>query len=192
MRASRLAPLLSSARQSWATPEEIAARLARMGPVGLDPCSNAESIIAAARRFYGPPSLRPMRWRRVRGLRRILGEIDGLRRSWAGFGLVYVNSEYGRALPVWQAKCVLEARARVEIVALVPARPDTSWWQDFTTTADKVCFWRGRLRFRGARHPAPFPSALAYWGPRPSRFVAAFGDAGWIPTERVRQLALTV
>lgn len=48
--------------------------------------------------------------------------------------------------------------------------------------ADAVCFWRGRLSFVGSPGPAPFASALVYWGENPHRFIDAFHGAGaiWI------------
>ena len=46
-------------------------------------------------------------------------------------------------------------------------------------SADAVCFWRGRIKFRGASAGAPFDSLFAAWNCR-SRFVEAFAPHGAI------------
>jgi hypothetical protein len=48
-------------------------------------------------------------------------------------------------------------------------------------TADALCFWKGRIKFVGARDPAPFPSLIAYWGNDTDRFKTILGKKGWIP-----------
>jgi hypothetical protein len=54
------------------------------------------------------------------------------------------------------------------IFILVPARTDTAIWQDilFPKAYESGCiyFFRGRLTFKGAKDPAPFPSALVIIG----------------------------
>jgi hypothetical protein len=152
--------LMSSARDSWNTPPEVLELVRRLGPIGLDPCSNAGSIVGASEE-----------WRLERGE-------DGLARPWALAGLVYVNPPYGREIGPWAQKMAAEGRAGVEIVALLPARTDARWWQESVRTADALLFWRGRLRFLGAPSSAPFPSAVAYWGPRWLTFLSVFGERG--------------
>ena len=133
-------------------------RVRAVAPIGLDPCSNAESIVNAAMSYD-------------------ITE-DGLTKTWANWGLVYVNPPYGREITHWIAKCVVEAYKGVEIVALVPARTDTRWFQDLALKADQVLLMRGRVRFMGADHSAPFPSAVLYWGKDVNRFVNAFEGLG--------------
>ena len=45
---------------------------------------------------------------------------------------------------------------------LLPARTDTKWWQEFIVNNPmaSVKFVKGRLKFGGAKNPAPFPSAI--------------------------------
>jgi hypothetical protein len=50
------------------------------------------------------------------------------------------------------------------IVALVPARTDTRWWHEHVAQHE-VEFLPGRLRFGGAKHSAPFPSAIVIMRP---------------------------
>lgn len=159
-----LAPLLSSAKMDWETPDCVLDRVRRIGNIELDPCTTAANPVGA-RRFFYPPAF------------------DGLEESWSLgslHGLVYVNPPYGRELPWWVAKCVNESRSPADhVVLLVPSRTDTAWFGLASRHASARCFWRGRLKFRGAAHPAPFPSAVFYFGTElVDDFVAAFADAG--------------
>lgn len=91
-------------------------------------------------------------------------------------GLIFVNCPYGRELPLWLGKCREEAQLATPIIALVPARTDTSWWHACAEDCDAIALWRGRLTFEGAPASAPFPSCLFYWGDRASSFKRAFRD----------------
>lgn len=147
----------NTGRDDWQTPECVLERVRRVGPIDIDPCTSADNPAGAAR-YYTPSH-------------------DGLAQSWyAPGGIAYVNPPYSRCLD-WIAKCAAEAERGCQIIALVPARTDTRWWQH-CWTADAICFWRGRLKFVGAPASAPFPSAIVYWGREPEKFEAAFGDAG--------------
>lgn len=157
----RLAPLMSSAKDDWQTPDCVLDRVRMIAPIGLDPCT-AEDNPVGARWFYTP-------------------EDDGLSKSWwtkvENHELIYVNPPYGRGIGAWVDKCREAAKVYDRVVALLPARTDTKW---FPWDADAICFWRGRLKFRGAPAPAPFPSAVVWWHRGYSRqpFIDAFGDAG--------------
>jgi site-specific DNA-methyltransferase (adenine-specific) len=146
-------------RDDWCTPECVLERVRKVGRIELDPCDNAQSIVGAASSWMG----------------------SGLEWTWRG--LAFCNPPYS-TLRRWLAKCAEEARGGVEIIALVPARTDTRAWHESATTARAVCFWRGRITFVGAPHPAPFPSAVLYWGPsgKLGVFTSAFDGAGAIYT----------
>lgn len=149
-------PLMSSARETWCTPRVVLDALAPLGRIALDPCSNPHSIVGARR-----------------SLSLETGD-DGLAESWGrADGLVYVNPPFGRAAPAWVGKAIAEAYRGTEIVMLLPARTDTRWWCDLAGSAQAIAFWRGRLTFLGAPAPAPFPTALVYWGGRTRTFVDA-------------------
>jgi len=155
--------LMSSDTREWNTPPAILEPVGRLDAIGLDPCGNATSIVAARREY-----------------RLDRGE-DGLCLPWSGFGLVYCNPPYGRGIGAWLARAAGQwLDCGVESIVLVPARTDARWWQDNIRLA-LVCFWRGRLKFLGAPSSAPFPSAVLYHGHRPQRFREVFAPLGWIP-----------
>lgn len=168
---ANLAPMMSSAKMDWRTPRAVLDRVCRLGPIGLDPC----------------PSPDAANW--IAEVNTPWPEYDGLTADWAVVygsayqpGPVFVNPPYGRALAAWMGKCAEEAARGREIIGLVPARPDTRWFKH-CWSANAICFWRGRIKFEtdsGPMAPAPFPSALPYWGPRVSLFRAAFADAGHV------------
>jgi hypothetical protein len=153
--------LMSSARDSWCTPPEVLRRVRLLGEIGLDPCSNPQSEVGAH-----------IEWSRENGE-------DGLSQPWTDYGLVFVNPPYGgKTSLTWTKKIADEARAGVEIVALLPARTDTRWFHLYGRKADALVFWEGRLTFLGAPTSAPFPSLLLYYGPRWITFLAVFADCG--------------
>lgn len=50
---------------------------------------------------------------------------------------------------------------------LVPARTDTRWFHDHAIGgASEIVLLKGRLRFSGAKHSAPFPSCLLWFAPK--------------------------
>ena len=156
--------MFSSDKVDWNTPANLFALVRQLGPIGLDPCSNAGSIVGAK-----------VEWRLDHGQ-------DGLALPWTGHGLVYVNPPYGAGIIDWVEKGAGEFTNGItgedELVMLLPARTDTRWFQRWAAQADAICFLRGRLRFLGAPSSAPFPSCVAYWGPRVTRFIKTFAPEG--------------
>jgi phage N-6-adenine-methyltransferase len=136
---------LFSAGGEWATPWNIFNRLSeKYGPFDLDVCATADN--AKCRDFISP-------------------EQDALRQPW--HGVCWMNPPYGRnlgqwILKAWRETCVGHAR---RVVCLLPARTDTRWWHNYVQKyASRIEFVRGRLKFEGARHNAPFPSAIVVFG----------------------------
>jgi hypothetical protein len=72
---------------------------------------------------------------------------------------------YGRAIKPWLDQSLELARAGERVAVLVPARTETSWFQDICFRHGEVRFLRGRVRFEGERGGAPFPSAVVVFGP---------------------------
>lgn len=86
------------------------------------------------------------------------GEVDGLTSEWGTSN--YVNPPYGRELTKWIEKGYNEAQLGKTVVFLIPSRTDTKWWHDYCMKADEIRFIKGRLKFKGAKFNAPFPSAI--------------------------------
>jgi hypothetical protein len=177
--------MFSSEYDSWCTPASVLDRVRRIDELGLDPFSNAQSIVRAKREF-----------------RLDRGE-DALRLDWRGHGLVYVNPPFGDEIGDCMRRVVYFAELAVEIVALVPHRTDTAWYRDAVRLVRAKCEWYGRMKFLrgqadrqqlallGAPAPlpalegeasAPFPTVLLYYGRRTARFARAFEGAGEIWT----------
>lgn len=160
---SKMAVHNSSVKQDWRTPTDLIRKLTEaLGPIALDPCA-ADDAAHHLARFN------------------ITKADDGLTQPWhvtAPYGWVYVNSEYGTALPKWVAKCAREVEQGAEIVQLTPARPGTRWYRAAKAGAQAICELHKRLTFQGAPDPAPFPSTLFYYGPRPFLFCHLFQHEG--------------
>jgi hypothetical protein len=180
--------LFSSKADDWNTPPEVLARVRRVGPIMLDPCSNEHSVVRAAINVMLPnPAWDAAPLKNMNTDALLIA--DGLEVDWleASDGdLVFVNPPYGRALVKWTVKMAYEAARGCAILALIPMRTDTKWFHDHVLTADVMCCWRGRIHFLsngGASGPATFPSVLPLWTGgdtgRAVRFVEAFADAGW-------------
>lgn len=159
----RLAVHWKSETPEHYTPAEIIASVVSlMGGIDLDPCSNSKDApnVPAATVYTV--------------------DDDGLAQVWRG--RVYMNPPYGRGIDQWVSKLVesYEMGNVTEGIALLPARPDTQWWQ--VLRDHPCCFVTGRLKFIGNNDPAPFPSAVFYLGPNVEGFYWAFSDFGDIWT----------
>lgn len=104
--------------------------------------------------------------------------VDGLAQPW--WGKVWLQPPYGLALRKWTAKAVHEVECgHAEMVmALVPTKTDTIWWQEYVLTRARfgwdwtvdaheqttdVRFIKGRLTFDGYSAPAGHASAIVVW-----------------------------
>jgi hypothetical protein len=142
------------------TPENVINLVvACLGEIDLDPCGNP-----------GPPNV-PAR-------RHFTMDDDGLNRPW-GNGPVYMNPPYGSGIEDWVSKLCAEHEPPGcvrEAIALLPARPDTQWFKRLRNYP--CCFIEGRLTFIGNNDPAPFPSALFYFGEDLGKFHHYFVELG--------------
>lgn len=154
----------SSASEQWDSPPELVAELSTVFSWDLDVCADNGNVCT---HFYSP-------------------EDNGLTQTWRG--LCWMNPPYGRQIGGWVLKAAESSLATV--VALLPARTDTAWWQETVCIASQVVFIRGRLTFGsdaywqwrwetpviggkenklygryGQKQSAPFPSAFVVWGP---------------------------
>ena len=85
---------------------------------------------------------------------------DGLVQSWNGFN-VFCNPPYGRDIGKWVKKCSESFNTHTNIVLLIPARTDTSYFHKYIYKKSYVqcIFINGRLHFSN-KGSAPFPSLL--------------------------------
>lgn len=182
MTPAELAALMSSADQTWRTPTKILNLVKQIAPIALDPATDAENPTGAAlfvAGVYGPLPAQPLYSWQANGGTGI--EWDGLEVDWleaSQGGLVFCNPPYGDALLTWAKKFALEWSRGTELLTLTPMRSDTEWFQDFIEPYTVRCCWRGRMKFGNATNSAPFPSVLAYNGPRVARFAEVFEPYG--------------
>jgi phage N-6-adenine-methyltransferase len=128
----------SSASDDWATPADYFKRLSKLFNFTLDPCASPGNAKCAT--FFDAAQ-------------------DGLSQSWRTNGAVFMNPPYGRGIGHWVKKAYETSLQGTPVVCLLPARTDTSWWQDYCSKG-LVRFVRGRLKFGDGRNSAPFPSAI--------------------------------
>lgn len=161
------AGMMTSDKSNWRTPVDVIIDPIRLwlGTICLDPCADSDPVNHfAVVNLAGTDAEHP-------------NNVDGLNTWYAHGGLAFVNPPYGRRLGEWMKCCAQHHCNGHEVVALVPARTDTRWFQS-CWESDAICFIRGRLTFVGADNCAPFPSALVYWGDRVGRFERAFTHLG--------------
>jgi phage N-6-adenine-methyltransferase len=131
-------PALSSACDTWGTPQDLFDALDAEFSFETDVCATADN--AKCERYFTP-------------------EMDGLAQAWRG--VCWCNPPYGRGIGRWVAKAHRSSLKGATVVCLLPARTDTAWWHDHCMKGE-VRFLRGRLRFEDGHctNPAPFPSAI--------------------------------
>lgn len=131
----------SSKTDVWATPQNFYDAINEEFSFNTDVCAIAEN--AKCPHYFTP-------------------EQDGLTQKWSG--VCWMNPPYGRQIRHWMRKAYESSLAGTTVVCLVPARTDTSWWHEWAIRGE-VRFIRGRLKFGGAKHSAPFPCALVIFRP---------------------------
>lgn len=94
---------------------------------------------------------------------------DGLKINWKGHR-VYCNPPYGHGIENWIEK----AREADLAVYLLPARTDTDWWHRMAMKANEIRFLRGRLKFKGAKYNAPFPSVILIFSKKNKEYLTRF------------------
>jgi len=128
----------SSEDTEWETPDWLYSRLDGMFHFDVDLC--ATQINKKCPNFISPQD-------------------DSFRQEWKG--TCWLNPPYGRGVDKWIKKAVSSAvNEEATVVALLPARTETKWFQH-VWTAPFIVFLAGRLQFKGAPAVAPFPSCLA-------------------------------
>jgi site-specific DNA-methyltransferase (adenine-specific) len=133
--------MFSHVSSEWVTPTELYDRLNKIFKFDLDPCTTKDNPLNTPK-FYTKKD-------------------NGLEKPW--FGNVFVNPPYNKEIPRWLEKTRDEIyRNHVKnVVFLLPARTDTKWFHDYIYKPHvKIRLLKGRLKFRGAKNSAPFPSMI--------------------------------
>lgn len=125
----------------WATPQDLFEKLDRVFNFTLDVCALAEN--AKCRDFYTP-------------------DLDGLKQNWTG--ICWMNPPYGNEIKNWVLKAAETASKGHTVVALLPSRTDVGWWQEHCMHRE-IHYIKGRLKFGGCKHNAPFGCAVVVFRP---------------------------
>jgi len=141
--ASRLDVHFSSRNDEWETPDDFFAELDAIFHFDLDAC--ASPLNAKCSRYFTIND-------------------DALQQRWCG--TVWMNPPYGREIAAFMRKAYFESLLGSTVVCLIPSRTDNDWWHRYAMRGERFLL-RGRLWFKGAKSPAPFPSAIViFWGGR--------------------------
>ena len=139
--------LFSSKKSDWETPHELFDALNKEFRFTLDVCAsdkNAKCI------NYLTPKTDFLKWMVLPGER------------------CFMNPPYGRQIGKFIKHAYMQSQVSDVFVCLLPARVDTSWWHNYIQDKAEVRFIRGRLKFVGAQHSAPFPSCIVIYRRRPN------------------------
>lgn len=166
----------SSKKSDWETPPQLFNKLNAWFKFDLDVCASSQNTKCG--RFYGQHRDH---------------FTDGLKTSW-GKSVCWMNPPYNRPEHVCKPKCAKkmclerghhnkvykpgqeewiekafkESKKGCIVVALLPARTDTSFFHKYIYKKKrvKIQFLEGRLKFVGAKSKAPFPSMIVVFRPR--------------------------
>lgn len=132
--------LFSTGKDDWETPELFFEKINKIYNFTLDPCASHEN---------------------KKCLKYYTKDDNGLSKSWAG-EVVFMNPPYSKGNQEFFIRKAYEESVKgATVVCLIPARTDTKIWHEIIFPfAAKIEFLKGRLKFVGAKHSAPFPSAL--------------------------------
>lgn len=129
--------LFSSATDEWSTPQDLFDKYNSLYQFDLDVCATPQN--AKCKDYFARAD-------------------DGLAQVWQG--TCWMNPPYGREIGLWVHKAYRSSKDGATVVCLLPSRTDTKWFHDYCLPYGKIEFLRGRLKFGGAKNPAPFPSMI--------------------------------
>lgn len=138
----------SSEKQDWATPWDLFNKYTEIYKFDLDVCAQPHNT--KCEKFFTP-------------------EQDGLKQDWNGHKC-WCNPPYGRQISKWVEKAwatlyEVNVKEKTLVCCLLPARTDTKWFHRWIYKCPfaEVEFLKGRIKFEGAEHAAPFPSMIVIW-----------------------------
>lgn len=129
-----------STNYEWETPDSVYKPLEKEFGITFDVCATPSN--KKTQRFFDK-------------------QANGLLKEWKNAGnVVWMNPPYGNEIAKWVRKAHDEAKKGVTTIALLPARTDTSWFQNYILDKHEVRFLKGRIKFKDAKSSAPFPSMI--------------------------------
>lgn len=173
---------LEIAKDDWRSSDQVLDPVRQYAPIDTDPCASDDPADHFARinitRPEGTDLHPPVEGKACKCDACVLARLrrrteGGLAARWEGWS--YVNPEFSEA-DAWVAKCIVEAVGSVSVGLLLPARIGSQWYRSASANCDAVAEWKGRIKFRGAKHAAMFPTVLFGFNVSWRRFAAAFGD----------------
>ena len=151
----------------WGTPQPLFDKYNDEFDFDLDAAATFANT--KCQRFIGPPGYKPYHQVLMRGPKTCVGGDALAPGEWLG-SRIWLNPPYGRELKKWYNQVVWQAvHYKKLVVMLAPSRTDTAYWHDYVWNAaeraprpwvDRIDFLKGRIKFEGAEHGAPFPSAV--------------------------------
>ena len=131
----------SSSKQDWETPPDLFDALDSEFGFDLDVCATRRNAKVAD--YLSP-------------------EDDALAPPWRG--ACYCNPPFDQ-ITAFVTKAIRSAAEGATVVMLVPARTDSRWFHALLEYADDVRLLARRVKFVGAKEPAPFPCAVVVLRP---------------------------
>lgn len=153
MNMTNLAPMFTSDKDCWETPQTLFDQLNAEFGFTLD--AAASDTNHKCERYFTKKD-------------------DGLRQDWQG-ETVFCNPPYGnKETGMWTEKCYREAqKPGTTVVLLIPARTDRVSFHEYILDKAEIRFIKGRLKFeidgkpirddKGRPVGAPFPSMIVIW-----------------------------
>lgn len=140
-----------SARQDWATPQDLFDNINKEFNFQLDAAASEEN--KKCPEYF---SL----------------ENNAMNNTW-GERTVWLNPPYGGAkensLKSWIKKALAESKKGSTVVMLIPARTNTDWFHDICLKYGEVRFVKGRPKFGGAKHGLPQPLCYVIFRPEKNK-----------------------
>lgn len=135
--------LMLSNKQDWETPDHLFEALNKEFNFTLDVCAHSGN--KKVDRYFSP-------------------EDNSLIQDWSN-DVCFMNPPYNRDVYTWMQKAYNECRKGAKVVCLIAARTDTKYWHEFCMQASEIRLIKGRLKFKGAKNSATFPSAIVIFDP---------------------------
>lgn len=147
MKKNDLDAMFSSERDDWETPDDLFNMLHSEFKFTVDAAAHEKNAKLA--RFFTVLE-------------------NGLEMPWKG-ETVWCNPPYGKGMNDWAIKFANEGiMSACNIVALLPCRTETEWFQHAIGYATSLTLIAGRLKFSNSKSTAPFPSCIMTFGFDPS------------------------